>query len=134
MKRIEMVYKRLKDNLISTLEEDKQYYVGAACIDHKGQIISIGYNSYKKTHPEQKRFTIKNDNKDRCFLHAEIAALVKTRKKPYGIMVMRMLGNNDVRMAKPCRICEMALKEAGIEQVWYTDKDGILRCYYLRRI
>ena len=133
--KIEMVYKKLLSGLQDTLnQEDKNYYVGAVCLDKRYNIVSTGYNSYIKTHPEQKKYAQKNGKQFSCFLHAEIAALVKARSHVDSVMVMRIIQNGEIKMAKPCKICEMALKEARVKQVWYTNDEGVLCSYYLGRI
>ena len=133
--KIESVYKKLLSGLKETLnQEDKNYYVGAVCLNKHGNIISKGYNSYVKTHPEQKRFAKKSGKDFSCFLHAEIASLVRAREPVDSVMVMRVIQNGDIKMSRPCKICEMAMREAKVRQIWYTDNEGILHSYFLGRI
>lgn len=91
----------------------------------KGALISIGTNSYEKTHPLQAYFACKSGNPDKVFLHAEIAALVKCRAKPYKIYVERLNKNGEPRLAKPCEVCKLAIDVAGIEVVEYTLSNDI---------
>lgn len=103
----------------------------AACIVYKGEIISIGYCSYK-THPLQKRY---GRNVHSSFLHAEVDALVKAQKRvlsrgislkkctmyvarvkrPYAFSIEWTTG-----LAKPCSGCERALTDAGLTRIVYT--------------
>ena len=58
-------------------------------------------------------------------------ALVKCREECDTIVVARLGGHNhdELRMAKPCPVCALALKEAGIDKVHYTTNDGFLYEY-----
>ena len=132
--KIEQVYKKLYTGLVNTLSEDKNYYMGAVCLTRHGGIVSQGYNSYCQTHPMQKKYAEKNGKENNCYLHAEIAALVKAKQDVDSVLVMRMIQDKTLKMAKPCKICEMALREAGVRQVYYTNAEGILCSYMLRRI
>lgn len=58
---------------------------------------------------------------NRPYLHAEVAALLKCgEKKPYAIYIERYLRNGQPALAKPCRICEQAIKAWGVQRVCYT--------------
>lgn len=94
--------------------------ITATVYDRKGNVLSVGKNSYVKTHPKQAHFANKVGLDEKKFLHAEIAALVKCRKTPYKIKVERYGKDGRELMAKPCPICEMAIKEAGIKVIEYT--------------
>lgn len=85
--------------------------------DKKGRILSQAPNSYVKTHPYQASMAEAVGLPDRVFLHAEIAALVRCRKKPYAIYIARAGGG----YSKPCPVCMAAIKEAGIamSEVYY---------------
>lgn len=94
----------------------------AAIIVLNKEIVGIGLNSYK-THPLQNRFSKTDYNN---FMHAEIAAINNALKKGNknlngaSIYIARVLKNNKPALAKPCEICNRALKHYGIEQVFYT--------------
>jgi len=100
-------------------EPDKQRVV-AILTNKRGQIISIGINSYHKTHTKQAHYAKKSGNSDKIFLHAEISALVKCKEKPYSIHVVRTNAEGKECLAKPCELCSLALKEAGIKKIYYT--------------
>jgi len=107
--------------------DKQQQRVAAIITDNKGNILSTGLNSYDKTHPLQAKYANKTNNECNVFLHAEIAALVKNHsgQTPSKIYVARIYKNGDYALAKPCPICSMAIKEAGIKEVIYTSKDKI---------
>lgn len=100
------------------LSTDFKQRVGSVVTDHKGRVVSSGYNK-RKTHPLQMRYARKI-NPEQCFLHAEIDALVQCRDVPHTIYVARIKKNGDTALARPCSICSMAIKEAGIKRVIYT--------------
>jgi tRNA(Arg) A34 adenosine deaminase TadA len=57
-------------------------------------------------------------------LHAEIAALVKAREDVDTVIVCRLNKNTDLRLSKPCPVCKLALDEASVKEIWYSDTDG----------
>ena len=59
----------------------KRFEIKATCYDKRGKIISVGYNSYKKSHPIQSHFARLACLPEKVYLHAEIAALLKARDK-----------------------------------------------------
>lgn len=124
--KLEKVYEKLINTLSNAINSNKKYWVIAASLDHHNNIISIGENSYQKTHPLQSRLSIKVGNRNREYLHAEIASLVKNRIKPESIIVVRMTCSGLVRMARPCNICNLALREAGIKYIYFSGDDEIL--------
>ena len=93
----------------------------AVITDKKGRVLSVAENSYTKTHPYQKKLAERSPNPHRIYLHAEIAALVKCHQgKPYKISITRTNAQGELVLAKPCDICQLAIKEAGIKIVEYS--------------
>lgn len=103
---------------------DGEFKVGAFLTDKKGNIISKGVNSYTKTHPMQAEYAEKTGNEYRIYLHAEISALVRARKKPYAIYIARKFKNEEFALARPCPVCSLALREAGVKKIVYTTDEG----------
>lgn len=97
-------------------------HVNAIIYDRKGRVLSIGQNSYVKTHPVQATYAKKVGLPDNQFLHAEIAAIVKCKdlSKAYRIFVSRWNHLGEPILAKPCPICSSAIKAAGIFIVQHT--------------
>ncbi len=97
-----------------------------ACIvtNKRGRILAVGKNSYTKTHPRQAYYAAKSGNRTRIFLHAEIDALCRCEGTPYAIYVARVNRKGEARLAKPCSICEMAIKDVGIRKVVYTTSNA----------
>ena len=89
----------------------------------KNEVISIATNHDCKSHPIQARWGEKVGLREKIFLHAEIAALIKARDDADKIIVVRLGGHsgNELRMAKPCPICEaFYLRHSGISDVYYS--------------
>lgn len=98
-----------------------RYRMAAAVLDRKGKILAIGTNSYVKTHTKQFKYANKLGIGHKAFLHAEISALIKVKNgDPYELVVVRVGNNGELRLAKPCEICEMAIKQAGVKVVRFT--------------
>ena len=99
----------------------RQQQLTAIAYDKKGRIISVGNNSYVRTHTMQARYARKVGKPGAIFLHAEIDAIVKARGRPiHRLFVSRVTPNGEYGMAKPCEICQMALAEYGVKIVEHT--------------
>lgn len=96
--------------------------VTALAYDKRGRILSVGKNSYIKTHPLQAKAAAAVGEDSKVYLHAEVAALVKVRdwSKIYKIVVTRFNYKGEPVCAKPCRVCQYVLNQAGIEIVEHT--------------
>ena len=96
--------------------------ITAFAYDRKGRILSIGRNSYVKTHPLQARAAKEVGEDYKIYLHAEVAALVKIKNwhKIDKLVVTRYNKNGEPMLAKPCRVCQRVIKIAGISTVEHT--------------
>lgn len=94
----------------------------AIIYDKRGKVLSIGKNSYVKTHPLQKKYAEKVGMAFKEKLHAEIAAIIKCKsiESAHSIKIFRFDKNGNPALAKPCAICESALKAVGINNVYHT--------------
>lgn len=93
----------------------------ARCFDRKGNLLSSAVNSYTKTHPIQKYFAEQVGHEAKIYLHAEIHAIIKAGDKQIDKIVITRTGkNNQPLNAKPCPICQAAIKAYGISKVSYT--------------
>jgi tRNA(Arg) A34 adenosine deaminase TadA len=100
-----------------------KYRIDAVITDKRGRVIASAGNSYEKTHPIQKKYAILAGCPKREFLHAEIRAIIKalkTEKELWKIEISRTDYIGNTRLAKPCKICELAIQEAGIKRIEYT--------------
>ena len=91
----------------------RQVNITAIIYDRKGKILSIGKNSYVKTHTLQARYAKKVGKEEAIYLHAEIHAITKCAnlKDAYRISVFRYDAHGNPVNSKPCQICEAAIRE-----------------------
>jgi deoxycytidylate deaminase len=99
----------------------KEQNITAIIYDKKGRILSVGKNSYIKTHPKQAKLAQRVGLPKKEYLHSEVAAIIRCRdiSKAYRIVVYRT-NKDGYANAEPCPICKLAIKEAGIKQVEWT--------------
>jgi deoxycytidylate deaminase len=105
------------------LEGNKKVYsITAIIYDKRGNILSVGKNSYVKTHPLQAKYAERVGTPGKIFIHAEIDAIVKLRhhKKAHKIVVFRYDEFGAPRNAKPCPICQQAIAATGIKVIEHT--------------
>lgn len=99
----------------------KRYLIRATCYDRKGRILSSAENSYTRTHPYQKQLAEQLGLYGKEFLHAEIAAILKAKDQViHSISIERYGSEGQPLMAKPCPICQQALADFGIKNIFYT--------------
>lgn len=100
----------------------KRFLLRATCYDKKGRVLSIGENSYTRTHPTQAHFAKLAGQEERMFLHAEMSALLKSGdKRVHKIFVERYNFNGDPVNAEPCAVCKLAIKAWGVKYTEYTN-------------
>jgi len=96
--------------------------ITAICYDKRGRVLSIGRNSYLKTHPLQAKLAKEVGQESRIYLHAEMAALLKIKDwtKVHKMTVVRLNKEGKPMNAKPCAICQKAIELAGVRMVDHT--------------
>ena len=69
----------------------QRFDMTAILYDKRGRVLSIGKNSYVKTHPLQARYATQVGEPSKVFLHAEVDAIVKCKNldKAHKIVVFR---------------------------------------------
>jgi tRNA(Arg) A34 adenosine deaminase TadA len=94
----------------------------AIIYDKKGRVLSIGKNSYVKTHPLMAKYGEKVGEPNKLYLHAEIQAILKCKdlSKAHSIFVSRYNKHGHPALAAPCRLCQEAIKQSGIRKVLHT--------------
>ncbi len=99
-----------------------RFDITAIIYDKRGKVLSIGKNSYVKTHPLQNHHACKVGLPDKQFLHAEIHSIALCRQldKAHKIVVMRFDKSGEEKNAKPCPVCQSAIEAAGIKFVEHT--------------
>lgn len=99
----------------------KRYQIKATSFDRRGRKIAVGFNTYEKTHPRQKQLAEQCDLHDKEYLHAEIACLIKSRRRRVHRVVIERYDSEDrSKNAAPCPICLLALRESDVRVVEYT--------------
>jgi tRNA(Arg) A34 adenosine deaminase TadA len=100
----------------------KKFHVIATIYDKRGRPLSVGVNSYDKTHPLQAKYAIQCNKPEKVFLHAEIAAIVKLSKpwRAHTIKVERYTSEGVPVNASPCVICRKAIEAIGIKNIIHT--------------
>jgi tRNA(Arg) A34 adenosine deaminase TadA len=81
----------------------------AVITDRKGNVLSIGQNSYSKTHPMQALAAKRVGRESVCFMHSEIDAIRRLGRdahKAHNIYVARLDKQGQTVLAKPCEICQ----------------------------
>ena len=101
--------------------------VGAILLNKK-KVVAKGVNKETKSHPLQARLADIVGLGEKIYLHAEISALVSNRSDCDTIIVARLGGHSgeELRNAKPCKICSLALESEGIEHIYYSTDSGFL--------
>lgn len=94
----------------------------AVILDKKNRIVSESSNRYDKTHTTQFHYGKRTGNPHACYLHAEIAALLKDKnRRGVKMIVARVDSKGKPCLAAPCVACQLALKEASyIKTIEYT--------------
>lgn len=100
----------------------KRFSVTAIIYDKRGRVLSIGQNSYTKTHPLQAEYAKLAGEPHKVYLHSEVDAIIKCPdlSKAEKIVVFRHAEDGSPANARPCRICQHAIKLAGISKVEHT--------------
>lgn len=100
----------------------KRQSITAICYDKRGRILSIGKNSYVKTHPMQAKLAKQCGKPGNIYLHAEVHAILQVRDwaRIARMTVVRLNGQGEPMNAKPCPICQQMIKLAGIKYVEHT--------------
>jgi hypothetical protein len=90
-------------------------------IFHKKRLISVGAN-YFKTHPKAQELGYQFDE-----MHSELDAYRKLprnmKKKKLTLVNIRMNSNKELRISRPCEICEGWCVEV-FDKIYYTDNEG----------
>lgn len=95
------------------------FRVTAVAYNSRSQILSVGVNKPRKSHPEQAKFAGIVGCEHRIYLHAEIDCLVKARKQVDRLLIARIGWDNKFRNSFPCEICLEAIKSAKVNEITY---------------
>ena len=99
--------------------------VTAIIYDKRGRVLSIGKNSYHKTHRIQAEFARAVGLEKKIYLHAEVDAIIRCRSidRAHKIVVSRFYKNGNPAKARPCKICQSAIESTPIKVIEWTEGD-----------
>jgi deoxycytidylate deaminase len=88
----------------------------------KNEILSMGWNNVKKTHP----LALKNGYAF-PFIHSELDAIIKfdepLKKLRYcSIINVRLTKTNKVTLSRPCKNCQGLLLAFGVKEILYSNE------------
>lgn len=94
----------------------------AIIYDRRGRVLSIGQNSYIKTHPLQAHHARKVGADHRIYLHAEIAAIIRCPNisRAWRMQIIRIGRNGQAAKSAPCAVCMSALAATPIRIIDHT--------------
>lgn len=100
----------------------KKQDITAIIKDKRGRVLSIGKNSYVKTHPLQALHANRVGLPHKTFIHAEADAVIKCKdlSKAYKIEVYRFNNEGKPLLAKPCLVCQSLIKSTPIKVIEHT--------------
>lgn len=88
----------------------------------KNKIISIGWNTYCKTHPIANKFGHRENN-----IHSELSCIINHKRKSLRNIVMiniRINKRGEIRNAIPCESCKKMLAFYKIDNIIYSTDRG----------
>lgn len=98
-----------------------KHLIVARAYDKRGRLLARSANSYTQTHPIQAKYARLAGKPNSIYLHAEIACLLRAGTKPiHKLVVERYHKNGNPALAKPCVICQRAIRDWGVKIVEYT--------------
>ena len=103
-----------------------QFDITAIIKDKRGQILSIGKNSYIKTHPNMHKLVskLKSESPKRVFLHAEIDAINKCLNLDKA-HIIEVYAYDHIKKcykpSQPCVICYSGIAMTPIKYIQYVN-------------
>jgi tRNA(Arg) A34 adenosine deaminase TadA len=99
----------------------KHHIITAQAFDKRGRLLSSAVNNYRKSHPIQAHFAELAGEKERIYLHAEIAALLRAGDAAvHSLRISRFNKKGDPVCAKPCKVCSLAIKHWKVSNVIHS--------------
>ncbi len=94
--------------------------ITALAYDKRGRLLSVGHNSYTKTHTLQAQLAFKSGEPSKIYLHAELDALLKARHPVHTLKIFRLNAKGEYVNAAPCPICQLAIAQFKVKKVIHT--------------
>lgn len=127
---LDKVPKKLKRSFQICLDmarqNPRQFKFCCVALNKSGHIISLSFQHSTKSHPLQAQYAKQVNLEEKIYLHAEIATLVKATK-PHTLFVCRLDSTNNLVLAKPCPICELAIMQSTVKQCFYTTNEKTIK-------
>ena len=102
-------------------QKSKRHVLVAHAYDKKGYLLSRASNSYTLSHPVQYKYAVRAGKPAAIYLHAEIACLLRAGTVPvHRLTIERYHADGSPALAKPCPICQLAIKDWNVQIVEYT--------------
>ena len=97
-------------------------HITALAYDKRGRLLSVGHNSYTKTHRLQAHYAAKVGRPKAIYIHAELSALLKAkaRGRVHKLVVLRYGKKGQPLCAKPCAMCQLAIRDFNVKIVEHT--------------
>lgn len=106
---------RVKATEIPYVKGHERIY--SCVVTKKGKLLSHSPNYYTKSHPLQRKYSLKNGfSEHRCYLHSELASVVSAAKfnvKQCKIYVVRVNRCGIILDSQPCKSCMSFIKDSG---------------------
>jgi deoxycytidylate deaminase len=119
-----LIEPRLSEQVrILAMSSSSRWRVGCVLL-RRGRVVVSTTNVEGKTHPRQSELAGRVGQPYRRSLHAELRALLKARVEVDTLVVGRVNSRNELCLSKPCPVCQLALLEAGITDVYYSIDGG----------
>jgi tRNA(Arg) A34 adenosine deaminase TadA len=96
---------------------------GAVVVKH-GAIMSAGHN---KDRPTTFGSRFRTKDKGEATIHAELSAILnipRSQTEGSDVYVVRINREQELRLSKPCEMCQAAMKFVGIKRVFYSTNDN----------
>lgn len=98
--------------------ERGQQRIYAVIVDKKGKLVAEAANSYVKTHPQQKSYSLMAGcSEHKAFLHAEMRAMILARGEGHTMFVARVGYKGDVLPGVPCEVCQLAIRDSTLKHI-----------------
>lgn len=118
-------YSRMHSTVSASKRSQMYPYRMAAVVFSGGRPLLTGINKPKIAEIKDARY-----NKGRS-IHAELNIVLQAAKngvklKGTSLYVGGLTKGNNLVCSKPCELCQIIIKEAGIKEVFYHERDGSL--------
>lgn len=112
--------KAFLDCIATAKQNPSKFKFCCILFDKRGRVLTKTFQNEFKTHPTQTKFAKIAKEPFKIFLHAEINALVKCKKQPYGMFICRVDSDGNLVNSKPCPICQLAIDSKGLQICYFT--------------